>query len=458
MHAMTSRPTELPEGTPTNEVVSALAAALRAHGVRGVLVRAPGADAAAAGCVAKGGGRHDLDLLVPRASRHAADEALSALDWRVAIGGLGKWARIPTVTYHWEYAPNLEVHRGLPVGPLPPGSLRRLERMLFGTARPTPCGIDVPDAAALAVFAAVQAARPGFFREMWLDDVAVHVASSGDGARRLAADLGVASALRWATGPLTDGAVPGAAGPLFDARFRAWGWTASLAARRHVRPRILGSLLGGVPRVGTAVARSRFGGVELLAGPGAFTPQLVSEPMVPLALEGLPSEGPAIAVDVGTGVGAVALALAKVRPDVEVHGCDLSTEGLRWARKNQRRLGLGNVSFHHGSLLEPLDESLLGRVDVITANVPYVPPHVFGDSYRDREAAVLGQGPDGLGLQRELVAQAAMFLKPGGRFIVQMAIDQWELFVPDTREWGFTPRGMAASSFEDAICWAVANV
>jgi release factor glutamine methyltransferase len=194
-----------------------------------------------------------------------------------------------------------------------------------------------------------------------------------------------------------------------------------------------------------------------MAGPGAFIPQPVSEPMVELASEGLAGRRNGVVVDVGTGVGAVALAVASRHPAAEVHGCDVSAPGLRWAARNRRRLGLERVTFHHGSLLEPVLPRLEGRVDVLTVNVPYVPPWALGSDYRDRDGTVLGRADDGLGLHRELLAQAAAALAPEGRLIVQLAIDQWELFAPSMAGWGIAPRPMAATSFEDAVCWGVAD-
>jgi methylase of polypeptide subunit release factors len=456
MTPVTSRPTELPTGTPRGEVMAELADAFRRHDVPAVALRAPGVDAGAAAASVDGTWRHDLDVLVPRSARRAADRALDTLDWRIALGGLGAWSQIPTVSYHWEFAPNLDVHRGFPAGPLSPGSLRRLERMLRDRARATPCGLPAPDAAALALFAAVQAARPGPFREMWLADVAVHLEAAGpDEPQRLASRLGI-SALRWASTPEAARLAPGRAGPLFDGGVRGWVWSASARARRVARPRWLGALLGGLPRPGGTIARSRFAGMELHSGPGAFMPQVVTEPMVDVALAGLPREG-GVLVDVGTGVGAVALAVGKTRPDVQVIGCDLSKAGLRWAERNRTRLGLENVRFVRGSLLEPLGDELADRVDVITANVPYVPQHAFGDAYRDRDRAVLGQGVDGLDLQRELIRTSTFFLAPKGRLIVQSSIDQWELLATEMAGWGFAPQPMAASSFEDAICWGIAD-
>ena len=107
-----SRPTELPSGKPRREVVAELAEAFARHDISAVLLRAPGVDAGAAGSAEEGTWRHDLDVLVPPSARHAADRALDDLGWRIAIGGRGAWSRVPTVSYHWEYSPSLDLHRG----------------------------------------------------------------------------------------------------------------------------------------------------------------------------------------------------------------------------------------------------------------------------------------------------------------------------------------------------------
>jgi methylase of polypeptide subunit release factors len=454
---VTSRPTQLPSGKPRREVVSELAEALRRHRVPAVIVRAPGVDAGAAGAAVEGAWRHDLDVVVPGGARRRAAPAMDELGWRIAIGGLGAWSRVPTISYHWDYAPSLDLHRGIPVGPLPPGFLRRVERMLRARARPTACGIPAPDAAALAVFAAIQAARPGPFRGMWVGDVAEHLRSSDpDEARRLAAGLGVGPALLWASTPHATELPSGREGPLFDGGLRGAVWSLAGRVRRGIRPRRAGVFLAGVPRPGAAIARSRFAGLELRSGPGAFVPQAVTEPMIDVAVAGLPVED-GVMVDVGTGVGAVALAVGRTRPDVRVIGCDVSRAGLRWAERNRKRLGVENVRFLRGSLLDPLGEDLAERVQVIAANVPYVPAHAFGEVYRDRDGAVLGQGVEGLDLQRELVRTSSIFLAPKGRLIMQTSIDQWELLAAEMAGWGFAPQPMAASSFEDAICWGIAD-
>src|SRR5262245_19902298 len=225
MTSVTSRPSQLPAGKPRDEVVSELADAFGRQRVPAVILRAPGVDAGAAGAAVEGDWRHDLDVLVSRSSGRHADRAMDELGWRIAIGGLGAWRIVPTISYHWDYAPSLDLHRGIPFGPLPPGSLRRLERTLWSRARPTASGIPAPDAASLAVYSAIQAARPGPFREMWLGDVAEHLRASEPGqAHRIAERLGVGPALRWASSPAAGELPSGREGPVFDGRVRSGMW------------------------------------------------------------------------------------------------------------------------------------------------------------------------------------------------------------------------------------------
>jgi release factor glutamine methyltransferase len=163
--------------------------------------------------------------------------------------------------------------------------------------------------------------------------------------------------------------------------------------------------------------------------------------MAEVAIDALGEQRPGIAVDVGTGCGAVALALAAARPELEIHATDISRTALRWAGRNARRLGLGRVRFHRGSLLEALPAELRGRVSPVAANVPYVPAEMWR-SRRWRDATV-GLGPDGLDLQRRLAEQALAFLRPGGTLVLQLGASQWPGFAGELAGLGYRVEGVA---------------
>ena len=79
--------------------------------------------------------------------------------------------------------------------------------------------------------------------------------------------------------------------------------------------------------------------------------------------------GGAVVVDMCCGSGAVGAAVLAARPDVELHAADVDAIGRQCARRN---VGAGG-QVYLGDLFGALPTALRGRVDVVVANVPYVP-------------------------------------------------------------------------------------
>jgi release factor glutamine methyltransferase len=130
-------------------------------------------------------------------------------------------------------------------------------------------------------------------------------------------------------------------------------------------------------------------------------------------------------VDVGTGSGCIAVALARRFPDARIVATDLSGAALAVARRNAVRHGVSHqVRFVETSFLEAIESTPA----MIVSNPPYVPsvsaPGLVPE-VRDFEPglAVFG-GPDGLAGLRELLAQAASKLAPGGWLIVEFGCGQ----------------------------------
>jgi release factor glutamine methyltransferase len=193
-----------------------------------------------------------------------------------------------------------------------------------------------------------------------------------------------------------------------------------------------------------------FGELELRIQRGVFLPHPPTLGLIQLALDHLAGRIGGVAVDVGTGSGAAALTLARRRPDIAVYATDTSRAALNCAKLNRQRLGTSNVRFHEGSLLDALPRRLLGRVDVVLANLPYVPP---GDAAFWTEAAppgtALGGGDDGLDLLRALARSARDWLVPGGLLAVQLAAFQWPSFASELRRLGYQ---LVAAEKRDANC------
>ncbi len=83
---------------------------------------------------------------------------------------------------------------------------------------------------------------------------------------------------------------------------------------------------------------------------------------------------------------------------------------------------------YEGDLYEPLPTALLGRVDLLVANVPYVPTEAIGTlppEARDHEPLVaLDGGTDGLDVLRRVTAAAPRWLAPGGSLLIETSEHQ----------------------------------
>jgi release factor glutamine methyltransferase len=81
-------------------------------------------------------------------------------------------------------------------------------------------------------------------------------------------------------------------------------------------------------------------------------------------------------VDLGCGSGAIGLALLYELRQLDVHASlvavDSSSAALDVTRANAKKHGLDGVTTVHSSWFDALNPSLLGRVDLIVANPPYV--------------------------------------------------------------------------------------
>jgi release factor glutamine methyltransferase len=169
-----------------------------------------------------------------------------------------------------------------------------------------------------------------------------------------------------------------------------------------------------------------FGRLRLRVGPGVFVPRPETEGLADRAATRLRAAGPSpVAVDVCAGSGAIACFLAAEVPEARVLATELDPGALAWARGNAERYG---VELLAGDLDAPLPPELAGRVDVLCANVPYVPTGAIATlptDVRDHEPRLaLDGGPDGLDVLRRLAPRAPHWLAPGGALLCEIGEDQ----------------------------------
>jgi release factor glutamine methyltransferase len=131
-----------------------------------------------------------------------------------------------------------------------------------------------------------------------------------------------------------------------------------------------------------------------------------------------------VVLDLCCGSGALGAAIARGAGPIELHACDVDPAAVRCARRNLA--GLAEV--REGDLFDALPPELRGRIDVLIANVPYVPTAEIGllpGEARDHEPRrALDGGADGLDVQRRVAEQAAGWLASGGSVLVEVSDGQ----------------------------------
>jgi release factor glutamine methyltransferase len=148
-----------------------------------------------------------------------------------------------------------------------------------------------------------------------------------------------------------------------------------------------------------------------------------------------------VVVDLCCGSGAVGAALAAALGQVELHAADIDPAAVRCARRNVAVAG-GQV--YQGDLYRPLPARLRGRVDILAANVPYVPSGDVGllppEARAHEPRVALDGGADGLDVLRRVAAGAPLWLAPGGHLLVETSERQAQRAAEAVGRDGLIPR------------------
>ncbi len=155
------------------------------------------------------------------------------------------------------------------------------------------------------------------------------------------------------------------------------------------------------------------------------------------------------ALDFGTGTGCIAIALAVKCPAAKITATDISADALALTKENAARNGVAErIEFLQGDGFVALfDASERGRLarelsgadtrtscprsfDLIISNPPYIPSAEIATlqpEVRDFDPrSALDGGGDGLDFYRLIASQAAAFLKPGGKIMLEFGDGQAE--------------------------------
>ncbi|WP_408898992.1 peptide chain release factor N(5)-glutamine methyltransferase [Nocardioides sp. R1-1] len=170
--------------------------------------------------------------------------------------------------------------------------------------------------------------------------------------------------------------------------------------------------------------------VEVAVGPGVFVPRPETELLAGWAVDQAAAVAATgrtpVVVDLCTGSGVIAKSIAHEVPAARVHAVELDPPAHAWAERNLAGTG---VELRLGDLATAF-EDLVGEVDVLVSNPPYVPLEAWESvavEARDHDPHLaLFSGDDGLDAIRVIARRGLVLLKPGGVVGVEHADAQGE--------------------------------
>lgn len=167
---------------------------------------------------------------------------------------------------------------------------------------------------------------------------------------------------------------------------------------------------------------------DFFVTPDVLIPRPETEHLVEAALAWVKAHHPQgqglTLVDVGTGSGAIAVSLAAELLGAAVHATDVSPAALAVARHNAANIGVKNIQFHEGDLLDALPPDV--TPDLIAANLPYIDQATVNELpvAQHEPRLALDGGPDGLDLIRLLLAQSVTRVPVAFCLLLEIGADQ----------------------------------
>jgi len=205
----------------------------------------------------------------------------------------------------------------------------------------------------------------------------------------------------------------------------------------------------GVP-LEHVVGWASFAGLRLVLHPGVFVPRQRTEALVRQAVAVTPAGGTVL--DLCCGCGAIGAAIATSVRNVRLWASDVDPAAVANARQNLRS---ADAVVSLGDMDDAVPVQLRDRVDVVVANVPYVPSaHIayLPAEAREHESRVaLDGGTDGLDVLRRLAPRAVRWLRPGGWFLTECSTEQGPTASGVLRDAGLKPLLHTDSDLDVAV-------
>jgi release factor glutamine methyltransferase len=167
----------------------------------------------------------------------------------------------------------------------------------------------------------------------------------------------------------------------------------------------------------------------LEVGKGVFVPRPETEVVVEAVLDRIRDLHAPLVVDLCAGAGSIGLSIVNEHPTAVVHLVERDPDAFAWLQRNARLVDPARTHLHLGDVADALPE-LVGSVDVVASNPPYVAEHEreqVDPEVRDHDPQLaLFAGADGLDVIRLVERRARELLVPSGCLVVEHSDRQGE--------------------------------
>lgn len=162
--------------------------------------------------------------------------------------------------------------------------------------------------------------------------------------------------------------------------------------------------------------------LDIQVRPGVFIPRPETEWLVQLCIDKQMVPEGARVVEPCTGTGVISAAIAHETAASAIIATDINPEAVALATANCAPYP--QVDIREGDLLNPLPAEWAGVVDLLVSNPPYLDAATVAAAEPevkdwDPYNALVGPGPDGWDIVRDLIDQAPAWLAPGGWLAIE---------------------------------------
>ncbi len=169
------------------------------------------------------------------------------------------------------------------------------------------------------------------------------------------------------------------------------------------------------------IGQKEFWSLPFFVNSSVLIPRPETELLVETALTYFGSKVNLNVLELGTGSGCISLSLAHEKSNWSFTACDISTDAIEIAKKNQSNLKIENVNFIHSNWFEHIKD----KYDLIISNPPYIAEndsHLQKLKFEPTQALVAKN--NGLSDLKKIICDARSYLNDTGLLMLEHGYDQ----------------------------------